>query len=137
MVEALPIPNGNDLMKIHDGSRVISEYDLSNCVTTVFFYTVVLVLIVTTEGDSGEPYDFVSRAFDPWSGGMEDPVTGSAHTVLAPFWKEKFGGKKDFFARQCSLRGGELWLEIRDDTIEIKGKTTIILKGSISYRRLD
>ncbi|XP_051507671.1 phenazine biosynthesis-like domain-containing protein [Myxocyprinus asiaticus] len=85
-------------------------------------------LIVTLKG-AQPPYDFYSRVFAPWIGVPEDPVTGSAHTVLAGYWSEKLG-KKKMLAFQCSGRGGELELEIRDDgRLDISGRAQIIFQG--------
>ncbi|XP_035761092.1 phenazine biosynthesis-like domain-containing protein 1 [Neolamprologus brichardi] len=76
-------------------------------------------------------YDFYSRNFAPWVGIPEDPVTGSAHTVLGSYWSDKLG-KKKLLAYQCSSRGGELELEVRDDgRINIAGQTITILQGTI------
>ena len=63
-------------------------------------------LIVTAAGD-GKPYDVVSRFFAPHYGVPEDPVTGSAHATLTPFWAKRLG-KKVLYARQASARGGDL-----------------------------
>ncbi len=73
-----------------------------------------------------------SRYFAPWVGIPEDPVTGSAHTVLTPYWAQALGGKNELFARQSSPRGGELKLELKSDHIAIRGQVTIVLRGSIT-----
>ncbi|XP_060923796.1 phenazine biosynthesis-like domain-containing protein [Limanda limanda] len=87
-------------------------------------------LIVTMKAQS--EHDFYSRYFAPWNGIPEDPVTGSAHTVLGSYWSEKLG-KKKMLAYQCSSRGGELELEVRDDgRINIAGQTVTILQGTIT-----
>ncbi|PQA54127.1 PhzF family phenazine biosynthesis protein [Siphonobacter curvatus] len=78
----------------------------------------------------GTDADFVSRFFAPASGVDEDPVTGSAHTVLVPYWAEKLG-KTELFARQISARGGELWLQLLGDRVEISGEAVAYLKGEI------
>merc|ERR1712241_1618383 len=88
-------------------------------------------VIVTTRSTTSE-YDFISRYFAPWVGIPEDPVTGSAHTVLTPYWAQAFGGKNELFARQSSPRGGELRLELKSDHIVIRGQGTIVLRGSIT-----
>ncbi|XP_051945361.1 phenazine biosynthesis-like domain-containing protein [Xyrauchen texanus] len=88
-------------------------------------------LIVTLKApQTTQPaYDFYSRVFAPWVGVPEDPVTGSAHTVLAGYWSEILG-KKKMLAFQCSGRGGELELEIKDDgRVDISGRAQIILQG--------
>jgi len=75
--------------------------------------------------------DFVSRFFAPGAGVEEDPVTGSAHAQLIPFWAEKLG-KHNMHALQLSKRGGELWCEQKDDRVLIKGKAVFYMKGEIS-----
>ncbi|MCI4376233.1 hypothetical protein PGIGA_G00185930 [Pangasianodon gigas] len=88
-------------------------------------------LIITVKGaPTSQPgYDFYSRNFAPWVGIFEDPVTGSAHTVLAPYWSEKLG-KKKMLAYQCSRRGGELELELRgDNRVDIAGRAVVLLEG--------
>ncbi|XP_041715363.2 phenazine biosynthesis-like domain-containing protein isoform X3 [Coregonus clupeaformis] len=91
-------------------------------------------LLVTVIGDPGcQPgYDFYSRNFFPWFGVPEDPVTGSAHTVLAGYWSEKLG-KKKMLAYQCSSRGGELELELKDDgRLNIAGQAVTVLQGILT-----
>lgn len=77
-----------------------------------------------------ENYDFVSRFFAPTSGIDEDPVTGSAHTTLTPFWAEKLG-KTKLTAKQISKRGGVLECELQKDRVLISGKCKTYLKGEI------
>ena len=77
-----------------------------------------------------ENYDFVSRFFGPNCGVNEDPVTGSAHTTLTPFWTEKLG-KTKLKAKQISKRGGVLECELKNDRILISGKCKTYLKGEI------
>jgi len=69
-------------------------------------------VIVTARG--GENYDFISRFFAPWVGINEDPVTGSAHTILAPYWAKKLG-KKEMKGYQMSKRGGEITVKISEN----------------------
>ena len=77
-----------------------------------------------------ENYDFVSRFFGPNCGVNEDPVTGSAHTTLTPFWAEKLG-KNKLIAKQISKRGGVLECELKNDRVLISGKCKTYLKGEI------
>ncbi|XP_033847577.1 phenazine biosynthesis-like domain-containing protein 1 [Periophthalmus magnuspinnatus] len=91
-------------------------------------------VIVTMIGSPNEQpgYDFYSRYFAPWFGITEDPVTGSAHTVLGSYWAEKLG-KRKLLAYQCSSRGGEMELEVRDDgRINITGTTVTVMRGTIT-----
>jgi predicted PhzF superfamily epimerase YddE/YHI9 len=80
---------------------------------------------------SGVKYDFVSRFFAPAVGIDEDPVTGSAHSTLIPFWAEKLN-KKSLKAFQCSPRGGILEGEFADDRVIIGGKAVTFLEGTLS-----
>ena len=84
-------------------------------------------IIVTAKGDE---VDFVSRFFGPQSGIDEDPVTGSAHTTLTPFWVERLG-KSTLSAKQISARGGELTCTLVGDRVKIAGKVAPYLKGEI------
>ncbi|MFN3272465.1 MAG: PhzF family phenazine biosynthesis protein [Cloacibacterium caeni] len=77
-----------------------------------------------------ENFDFVSRFFGPNCGVNEDPVTGSAHTTLTPFWAEKLG-KNKLTAKQISKRGGVLECELKNDRVLISGKCKTYLKGEI------
>jgi PhzF family phenazine biosynthesis protein len=83
-------------------------------------------LIVTAAGE-GE-YDFTSRYFAPAKGVDEDPVTGGAHCMLAPFWAPRLG-KKDFLARQASRRGGTVRCRLRDARVELEGSCVFYLEG--------
>jgi PhzF family phenazine biosynthesis protein len=84
-------------------------------------------VIVTAKGDDA---DFVSRFFAPEMGVPEDPVTGSAHCTLIPYWAEKLG-KNELFAKQVSWRGGELFCELVGDRVKIGGDAVLYLKGEI------
>jgi len=86
---------------------------------------------VTSEGSADDQYDFVCRVFGPWYGIAEDPVTGSAYSVLAPFWAPKLNKEKGLFAKQCSKRGGELWMDIHENGLRVKGNASIVLRGNI------
>ena len=78
----------------------------------------------------GLDYDFVSRAFFPKYGILEDPVTGSAHTKLIPYWAEKFE-KSKLKAKQISKRGGELFCENDGDRVYISGHAQLYMSGEI------
>ncbi|HEY4327862.1 MAG TPA: PhzF family phenazine biosynthesis protein [Mucilaginibacter sp.] len=84
-------------------------------------------VIVTARGKKA---DFVSRFFAPGAGIPEDPVTGSAHCNLIPYWAAKLG-KNKLHALQLSARGGELWCELKGERVLISGKATTYLKGEI------
>ena len=80
---------------------------------------------------AGDEVDFVSRFFAPQSGVTEDPVTGSAHTTLTPYWAQKLG-KEKLRARQISKRGGNLLCENTPPRVKIGGKAVLYLVGEIS-----
>ena len=84
-------------------------------------------VIVTAPGTRS---DFVSRFFAPSKGIPEDPVTGSAHCTLVPFWSRRLG-KKSLHALQVSARGGELFCEDRGDRVAISGRAVRYMQGAI------
>lgn len=85
-------------------------------------------VIVTAKGSE---CDFVSRFFAPKYGIDEDPVTGSAHAILTPYWVERLG-RNDLHACQLSPRGGKLLCVLRDKRVSISGKVVPYLKGTIT-----
>jgi len=86
-------------------------------------------VIVTAAGQP--PYDFISRYFAPGVGVDEDPVTGSSHTLLAPYWASRLG-KSELFAFQASKRGGELRLNLdKPGRVTIEGKAQLISRGNL------
>ena len=86
-------------------------------------------VMVTAPAERPE-FDFVSRFFAPAAGIDEDPVTGSAHCVLAPYWGERLG-KTKLRARQLSARGGVLETELRGQRVRIGGRAATILTGAV------
>jgi len=85
-------------------------------------------IVVTAPGDE---VDFVSRLFAPLHGIPEDPVTGSTHCVLAPYWAGRL--RKDrFHARQASPRGGDLWIELQSERVVISGYGVCVMKGTMT-----
>jgi PhzF family phenazine biosynthesis protein len=84
-------------------------------------------VIITARGNE---VDFVSRFFAPVAGIDEDPVTGSAHSQLIPYWSEKLG-KIKLHAKQLSQRGGELWCESHGERVKMGGKCVFYMKGEI------
>ena len=88
------------------------------------------VVSVTAPGDRDE-VDFVSRYFKPSYGMPEDPVTGSAHCALTPYWAERLG-KSHLHARQLSERGGELWCEMAGDRVILKGDAILTMQGILN-----
>jgi PhzF family phenazine biosynthesis protein len=83
--------------------------------------------IVTARADSAA-YDFVSRFFAPGAGIDEDPVTGSAHCCLGPYWSRRLG-KKEFVAYQASERGGTVRVRLAGDRVILGGRAVTVLRG--------
>ena len=79
----------------------------------------------------GETVDFVSRFFAPRAGVPEDPVTGSAHCTLIPYWAARLG-KPELTAKQLSTRGGELWCRLAGDRVVISGYAVEYMRGEIT-----
>ncbi len=86
-----------------------------------------LDVVVTS---TSERYDFISRYFWPANGGDEDPVTGSIHSGLAPYWADSLG-KSDLVAYQASKRGGVLKCSVSEEAVVICGKAVLYLKGKV------
>ncbi|MGQ9838794.1 MAG: PhzF family phenazine biosynthesis protein [Cyanobacteriota bacterium] len=92
-------------------------------------------LIVTAPGTdladpAGDALDFVSRVFAPQLGIPEDPVTGSAHCLLIPYWAQRLG-KSELMARQVSTRGGELFCRDLGSRVEIAGYAVLVIAGEL------
>jgi PhzF family phenazine biosynthesis protein len=88
-------------------------------------------VIVTARSDGGE-YDFVSRFFAPQSGIPEDPVTGSAHCALGPFWGERLR-KKKLTGYQASARGGTVIVRMDGDRVHLGGQAVTVLRGELLH----
>jgi predicted PhzF superfamily epimerase YddE/YHI9 len=88
-------------------------------------------VIVTAPGD--DRYDFVSRYFAPAKGIPEDPVTGAAHCMLAPYWAKRLG-KTELRAFQASRRGGEVMCRLMGDRTELEGACVFYLEGEVEYQ---
>jgi PhzF family phenazine biosynthesis protein len=86
--------------------------------------------IIVTSLASTAGWDFVSRFFAPGAGIDEDPVTGSAHCALTPYWNRKLG-RTSFTARQLSKRGGTLRLELVGDRVKLRGGAVTVVRGTL------
>lgn len=86
--------------------------------------------VIATACSADPGYDFVSRFFAPASGVDEDPVTGSAHCCLAPFWGRRLG-KSELLARQVSARGGVVKVRLAGDRVRIGGQAVTVLTGEL------
>lgn len=87
-------------------------------------------IIVTARASSGLAYDFVSRFFAPGSGIDEDPVTGSSHCALGPYWMARLG-KPEFTAYQASPRGGVVRVRVAGDRVILGGQAVTVLRGEL------
>jgi PhzF family phenazine biosynthesis protein len=86
--------------------------------------------VIATARSADPGFDFVSRFFAPASGINEDPVTGSSHCCLAPFWSRLLG-KSTFLARQISARGGVLKIRLDGDRVRLGGQAVTVLRGEL------
>ena len=86
--------------------------------------------VIATAPSASPPHDFVSRFFAPAYGIDEDPVTGSAHCCLAPFWSRRLG-KDTLLARQISARGGVLKLRVAGDRVFLSGQAITVIRGDL------
>jgi predicted PhzF superfamily epimerase YddE/YHI9 len=84
-------------------------------------------VMVTSRSESGE-FDFVSRFFAPASGIDEDPVTGSAHCALGPYWAERLG-KASLVAYQASARGGVVRVRVDGERVQLGGQAVTTMRG--------
>ena len=86
--------------------------------------------VIATAPASAPDFDFVSRFFAPAVGIDEDPVTGSAHACLGPYWAERLG-KADMVARQVSARGGIIRVGVRGDRVLIAGQAVTVMRAEL------
>ena len=96
-----------------DHAALTKTYDIDLCITA-----------------PGDNVDFVSRYFAPRAGIPEDPVTGSTHSTLVPYWAARLG-KTELSARQCSPRGGSLQAKLMNDQIQLTGQAVTFMKAEI------
>jgi len=88
--------------------------------------------VIVTSRASTPGFDFVSRFFAPRAGVNEDPVTGSAHCTLTPFWSQRLG-KKEMVAYQASQRGGVVRVRLHGDRVVLGGQAVTVLRGELVY----
>ena len=115
----------DDLLVVLRTQKQIERLDLD--MTALAELTQFRGLIVSAPG---RDHDFVSRGFFPQTGIDEDPVTGSAHCLLVPYWSSRLGRKK-LTARQLSARGGELRCQLRGQKVRLTGSAATYLSGQI------
>ncbi|MEM1117901.1 MAG: PhzF family phenazine biosynthesis protein [Bacteroidota bacterium] len=88
-------------------------------------------VIVTAQADDGAPYDVVSRFFAPEAGVPEDPVTGSAHCAIGPYWADRLGVGA-LACYQASARGGHVGVRVAGDRVELTGQATTVYTAELS-----
>lgn len=108
-----------------------NEDDVKNVVPDLEKLMTLFPLDVVITAPSNQTYDFVSRYFWPANGGVEDPVTGSIHAGLAPFWAKRLS-KNELVALQASARSGVLYCLVGEERISVSGSCVEYLKGHIS-----
>ena len=108
--------------------ELMNEEAVKNCTPDFSLMRKVDRMVIITA--PGKKVDFVSRFFAPTSGIDEDPVTGSAHSQLIPFWSEKLG-KEKMTAKQLSQRGGDIYCEQKGDRVIMGGQCVFYMKGEI------
>jgi PhzF family phenazine biosynthesis protein len=86
--------------------------------------------VIVTASSADESFDFVSRFLAPGAGIVEDPVTGSAHCALGPYWAEKLG-KSDLLAFQVSARGGQIGVRVKGDRVLLIGQAVTVMQGEL------
>jgi predicted PhzF superfamily epimerase YddE/YHI9 len=101
-------------------------------VSLALLATVKAGALLATAKTESPPYDFVSRFFAPGMGVLEDPVTGSMHATLAPFWAERLN-KTKLLAFQASERGGELRCNVVDGRVILSGSCALYMRGEIDF----
>ncbi|MEM7103958.1 MAG: PhzF family phenazine biosynthesis protein [Bacteroidota bacterium] len=107
-------PHQNDIIELSPDFGMLAKVDCRGIIASA----------------KGRKVDFVSRFFAPRAGVNEDPVTGSAHTTLTPYWSKRLE-KTELEAHQLSKRGGKLRCQLRGDRVLISGKGCLYLKGEI------
>lgn len=117
--------SGEDVYAVYDSQEVVESLD-----PDMFALRNIAARGIGITAPGQEGLDFVSRFFAPRLGIPEDPVTGSAHCSIAPYWSKKLG-KTKFRAKQVSSRGGYLDLQITGDRLLISGQARTYLKGQI------
>ena len=132
LVDALgPGPRPFDLLEVNDIYLVIYEHEAAiQNMRPDFSRLALLHPAVEAVTAPGQNVDFVSRYFKPSYGMPEDPVTGSAHCALAPYWAQRLG-KSQLHARQLSERGGELRCQMAGNRVILKGNAVLTMQGAL------
>lgn len=133
LLDALGLKHFTAVMQAYDDILVeVGSPDVLNSISPDFHQLNQVEcrgVIVTTQGPA--PFDFSSRFFAPKVGILEDPVTGSAHCKLTPYWAAKLN-KTPLTAYQASKRGGQVHCELKDDRVLLSGHAVRILEGNLT-----
>jgi PhzF family phenazine biosynthesis protein len=113
-----------DLVAVYDDPEDVLQAAPDMAALAALDYRGIIITAPSAE------YDFISRFFGPAVGVPEDPVTGSAHTKLTPYWAQRLG-KKQLKARQVSARGGDLECTLAGDRVLIAGRAVLFLQGTL------
>jgi len=130
LLESLGVAHAAAILKSRDYFVVLPDEEAVKNVTpdyTLMAELDTIGVIVTAKGQSA---DVVSRCFYPGAGIPEDPVTGSAHCNIIPYWSGKLH-KNKLHCRQLSARGGEIWCELHGDRVLMSGRCALFLQGEI------
>jgi len=131
LVEALGEKEPVEVLRSRDYFLVYESEDDIKDISPDFFALSKMDTVGVIVTAPGKNVDFVSRFFAPGAGIPEDPVTGSAHCNLIPYWAKQLG-KNKLHAYQLSSRKGELWCELKGDRVLMSGNAVTYLKGTIS-----
>jgi PhzF family phenazine biosynthesis protein len=118
------LADARNLVAVMDSARTVRE--LAPDISAIARLQGTIGVIVTARGD--DEFDCVTRYFTPQQGVDEDPVTGSAHCAVAPYWSAKLG-KQELRAYQASARGGELICRVNGDRVELEGSCSFYMEG--------
>lgn len=132
LLSALGIEQADWVGKSRDYFVVLPDQAALSALTPDFDRLLEFDSTAVTVSAPGDEPDFVSRHFAPGYGIDEDPVTGSAHCSLTPYWADRLG-KPSLRARQISARGGELWCDLEGDRVTIAGHAVIYLRGELTF----
>lgn len=125
--KVLETHRARDLVVVVENEAIVKDLQVNIELVRKISKDIAFAMIVTAKGDS---CDFVSRFFAPNAGIVEDPVTGSSHSTLIPFWSKRLH-KKEMVAKQLSKRSGLLICEDAGDRVHISGNAVCYLKGEI------
>lgn len=125
------VQSGHHVLAVFDDMRQVAALQPDLAKLTRFCNEAGKGLIATAPGDAASGWDCASRFFAPHVGIAEDPVTGSAHTTIVPFWAARLK-KEEIVARQISKRGGTLYCTLKGDRVVMRGRAVDYLKGTIT-----